>query len=752
MSDPQTQHPAYQRFENTRAEYEAYLPLTQRVQEELKNDAEELRAQEDWTKEEWDGLEEWITDRDSIFRHLRRHRFEEEKTITALLSTLQHRISYTLHSPIPAFPPYTDSALFYVLPLPEHTDRLGRPIAVLTVKEVIRDSDGKLDDLKLYAWWALEMIRRVLRDYWVRGNWSKNTNFGKGGEGLCVLVDANGAGYRNMEVELLPTLLSVGHNHFPGMIESVYVVNTGWTHRSMWNVVKRILPRSALEKVAFLDDKPSLEAVFDLDKLPQEYGGNNSYTFSPAHNTIYSYYSHHSSTDHPFLASRNSSYSSIADIYYTVPNTPARSRRNSSAANLGEWKFGSALRMTKSREAGTPLGTDHNESEDEVEVQNTPEAEIQEDTPTNGMTPNMHNLPKSNGDHFNSSTPLVKGKQSRNIRSGSRTPIPISNGQSAIQRIKSISDFHLYLSPSRLAHLNLLSDSDPEDADDSPIQKRPVPTPKRILKPALNESGQDKLLSKRRSRPSLRLLNIKNAEGAKNVRTYSDRLQLHHAKVLQQYTGGDNTPRNLGQNSAVNDTLETNENQQNIIQVENINDIDESGLISPSSTPGALEPPSLGEHYTDSTPGIGNDQVVGEYDSSNNPWFGYPVVKISTGSGRNYHLKPKYTRNRKRDLIKTLLFLFMLRIQSLRNSIERFLGIDLLLNSFSKPIANHIGPQEGLLSSSASSLNGSAIRKSNTERDWWLMIIGFLLLRGTWSKLLVTPLETLVKGKEILGW
>lgn len=72
----------------------------------------------------------------------------------------------------------------------------------------------------------------------------------------------------SQEVELLPTLLAVGHNHFPGIFDAVYVVNAGWTHRSMWAVVKRVLPKSALDKIIFLDKTADIERVFDLDRLP----------------------------------------------------------------------------------------------------------------------------------------------------------------------------------------------------------------------------------------------------------------------------------------------------------------------------------------------------------------------------------------------------------------------------------------------------------------------------------------------------
>jgi hypothetical protein len=53
------------------------------------------------------------------------------------------------------------------------------------------------------------------------------------------------------------------------MIEAVFVVNAGWTHRSMWNVVKRVLPRAALEKFSFLDSPAAIDEVFDLHHLPR---------------------------------------------------------------------------------------------------------------------------------------------------------------------------------------------------------------------------------------------------------------------------------------------------------------------------------------------------------------------------------------------------------------------------------------------------------------------------------------------------
>jgi hypothetical protein len=72
---------------------------------------------------------------------------------------------------------------------------------------VRRDEHGKMDDLKEWSWWALEMMRRTLREYWAGDVWDdqkgKGKRRGKGGEGCVILVDANGAGYRNL-VRSLP--------------------------------------------------------------------------------------------------------------------------------------------------------------------------------------------------------------------------------------------------------------------------------------------------------------------------------------------------------------------------------------------------------------------------------------------------------------------------------------------------------------------------------------------------------------------
>jgi hypothetical protein len=60
-----------QRFNERRQEYQDYLPLTERLEEQLRGDVEELMAQEGWDAETRNGVEEWLRDRDNVWRALR---------------------------------------------------------------------------------------------------------------------------------------------------------------------------------------------------------------------------------------------------------------------------------------------------------------------------------------------------------------------------------------------------------------------------------------------------------------------------------------------------------------------------------------------------------------------------------------------------------------------------------------------------------------------------------------------------------
>jgi len=283
----------------------------------------------------------------------------------------------------------------------------------------------------------------------------------------------------------------------------------------------------------------------------------------------------------------------------------------------------------------------------------------------------------------------------------------------ALKKIKSLSDFHLYLSPSRLAHLDVLSDSDSDsDLEDHPLQQEIIPR-----RPSRSTASIPI-----RPRPHMQVLGKVAGEDA---RSYSGRLQAHHAKVLDGY-------RESRMVEAFPRPAEVTDDREASIVVttkmthyERINQIDRPSTPSAPTTPG---PPVT--HLEPETEEI---KTISAFQSDLNPYYGYPAIITGTT------VRPRYHRNRKRDLVKTLLFLFILRIQSWRDAFERFLGLNNLGTWRRRYIKQD--PGTGLVNAR----EGEKVVK-RVEKDAIWMIITFILLRGTWARILGGPLEALGLG------
>lgn len=442
-------------------------------------------------------------------------------------------------------------------------------------------------------------------------------------------------------------------------------------------------------------------------------------TFDTCRNPILHRYSHVAPTPRASLSrhsSRSASTSSIADIYYSARNTPSSSRRSSLVAGVGLTMTATGV-LTRSKSHG-----DASPAAGPSRPRTPVEQVVIPGSPTFAL--------------------------SRQVSRASST------GEGALQRIKSLSNFHLYLSPSRLANIDLLSDSDPEEDDDDEgvgdVKIQPV-APRRQLRPVAIDPHQGGIAARRAQRPPLRLLGGIGDEG---VRSYSDRLQMHHARILDQYRP---IPPLV---DALSDQPVPFTGQH------------EAARAAPPSGPPSPPPPMLVTHDTDrnqdassAAPTMSDTlqpsdqgQAISAFSSDINPWYGYPAIKSGT------EVRPRYNRNRKRDLVKTLLFLFILRIQSWRDAFERWLGLNKLGTWGTSYYTGEDtrDPTAGLMHTRRGSENagygvrgqaGGELVKQSAEKDWVWMVITFLLLRGTWTRILAGPLEAvgLVSVRDALG-
>lgn len=364
------------------------------------------------------------------------------------------------------------------------------------------------------------------------------------------------------------------------------------------------------------------------------------------------------------------------------------------------------------------------------------------------FTPDSKSLDPSIGYDGSSLLPPTASHRSKNVLSASSsksnhsriacTRNSSSSGDTPLQRIKSLTNFHLYLSPSRLAHIDLLTDSDGEESLLTPLRRLG-------LHPALNlsERAHAHRLGPGPSPLYLRAMGLPGQLGGEQVRSYSGQLQEHHSRVLDLYRDApkDRLLPNVSPGPSSRSRIDKN-------VAEDLTSSESGARVTVTS--GESASPKDAQSVVTPT-----DQPIAAYSSDANPWYGYPTIRVADGS-----IRPRYARNRKRDLVKTLLFLFMLRMQSLRNWFEGLLGLNRLgtwmgRHQPTKQAAST--PAEGLLDTAERKVNigpnNLLMIRHGMREDWIWMVVGFLLMRGTWTSWVEAPLEALGFGglKTLLG-
>ena len=295
----------------------------------------------------------------------------------------------------------------------------------------------------------------------------------------------------NLELELLPFLLDLLKNHFPGMIGVVYIVHYGWVHSGMWALAKRLLPQQALARI-FFPSKTELPEHFDMDKLPIALGGDWDVPLNDETNNVmkifarpnlhgvsYSSKGGKGAAEDPDWES-NSAPPSPRGISGTSSPAVGRSSRGVSRSNsfdsLADYFYSShnSPRFLTPRASQTP--TPHNERATHLFIpgDEPPSPSILQMTPTAAMK--LQQLQKSREraarkrsssdvnrrgsveDHAISSlafSPVVSRGSSPN-RTRRRTvtaqgprnvhfqsPKPVEKGGEAMKRVGSLRDFHL---------------------------------------------------------------------------------------------------------------------------------------------------------------------------------------------------------------------------------------------------------------------------------------------------------------------
>lgn len=374
-------------------------------------------------------------------------------------------------------------------------------------------------------------------------------------------------------------------------------------------------------------------------------------------------------------------------------------------------------------------------------------------------------------------------------------------------RVKSISDFQLYLSPSRVTNLDLLLGSDEEASDEEALQLESLRARQRArrqsrssLRSSITGSGLPSQRSRLSFDPSLEMDNHPaNGERAhrpaitpwitgsgraadsmrqaswNDARSYSASLTRHHAEVLiknrrssalsTEVSPDANGLAMAGQQAQQNEPIDGDSEASTYEQTELEHGSDGHSTTAPTASTRSEETPHRRRV----------ELPISAYDRMMNPMFGYPALQTVSTSGHNLAgmLRPRYGRKRKRDLAKTLLFLFLLRMDSFRRwigqattnlvaSVLAMIGLGGLFKAQSDQ-SNQRGDQrthgrrnpEQAFALARHGYASQGLGRSNigdmaaAKGDWLWMVLTIVLVRGSWGRLLLSTLEELRRVKRV---
>lgn len=229
-------------------------------------------------------------------------------TLTWRLRTDLDSLSLSSLHPLYASPP-NRPPLFWCNT--QSFDLYGRPLGVISLQSLERvihdDGQAGLEECREYIVGCMESVRRYLAVQYAqsvhnsgsrkididtvrqlqRQESGEKADVGKRPPPLQMVIvfSLASSGMANLEMELLPFLLDLLKNHFPGMVGAVYILHFGWIHSGMWAIAKRVLPQQALARIFFPSDK-ELSEHFDLSRLPIALGGEQDIEMSKETNDV----------------------------------------------------------------------------------------------------------------------------------------------------------------------------------------------------------------------------------------------------------------------------------------------------------------------------------------------------------------------------------------------------------------------------------------------------------------------------------
>ncbi|KAI8148191.1 hypothetical protein BJV82DRAFT_506700 [Fennellomyces sp. T-0311] len=288
-----------------------------------------------------EALDDYVNDRATIFRFLRKNNFSLPHTLSLLVDTLKWRIresvdNLKLSDIDPCF--FKEPFCFF-----HKTDRWCRPVLIIQLRHLpsaLDEASDKITFLSSFTMFVLETIRKITWE-------ATQERMNNGVENpvvtdTLVLVDFKNAKSLPRDTGLMQAFIKLVRR-YPLSAGTVCLLNFGWMYQGLWQMVKLLLTEEAKNRVCFPKVK-ELGTWVDQEDLLADFESGKAVSWDLSQDTVYN----QSVPSSPILSRRNSTSTVYFDSYDSLSRSP-------STTHLARFPYQRRLSTASSCYA-TPIG------------------------------------------------------------------------------------------------------------------------------------------------------------------------------------------------------------------------------------------------------------------------------------------------------------------------------------------------------------------------------------------------------------